>query len=252
MLRQTFVHVPRIGRATELNLWRSGIGCWEDFIARYSEVPLPQNRKSDVRLHIEKSIIRLEQQDHRYFAQALPRQEMWRAYPDFPGKVAYLDIETTGLFPLADEITVIGIYDGKNVATFINGINLDDVCQELKKYSVLITFNGLRFDIPFIRSFMADVQIDHLHIDLLYPLRKLGYRGGLKSIERQLGIERESDVAHLTGFDAVRLWREYRRGSETALQTLVKYNSSDIVNLEYLMKFVYEELKKRTLVSRDE
>lgn len=248
MLRQTFVHIPGIGAATERSLWQSGISCWDDFLARPDGAPFSEKRMRDIRPQVEESVKRLGDSDHGYFARTLPRKELWRAFADFPGKVAYLDIETTGLFH-SDDITIIGIFDGKKVATFINGINMGDVGNELAKYSVLVTFNGLRFDLPFIQSRMPQVPLGHLHIDLLYPLRRLGCRGGLKSIERQLGIAREDGLADLTGWDAVRLWNEYKRGSDAALQTLVRYNAADIVNLERLMEFSYAELKKGLLFS---
>jgi uncharacterized protein YprB with RNaseH-like and TPR domain len=213
-------------------------------------VPLPAHRKQEMRIIIENSTRSLKELDHRFFADSLPKHEYWRAFPDFEGHIAYLDIETTGLFPGMHEITVIGVYDGKDVSTFVNGTNLDAIEHELKKYSVLITFNGARFDLPFIAQHMPQVQLDHLHIDLVYPLRRLGYRGGLKSIERQLKIERDSDVARLTGWDAVRLWNEYKRGSEKSLETLIKYNSEDIVNLKELMQFSYTELKRRVFTGQ--
>jgi hypothetical protein len=247
MLRQTFVHIPGVGRETELRLWKSGILSWDDFIAHYSEISLPDKRKREMRPHVEASIMCLERHDHGYFSRVLPRSELWRACQDFPGRVAYLDIETTGLFQRTDEITVIGIYDGKDAKAFINGDNLGSIEKELKKYSVLITFNGARFDLPFIARFLPHITLDHLHIDLLYPLRRLGYRGGLKSIERQLGIGRDSSVVHLSGWDAVRLWKEYRGGSKSSLETLIKYNASDIINLEYLMRFAYDGLKKKAM-----
>jgi uncharacterized protein YprB with RNaseH-like and TPR domain len=247
MLKQTFIHIPGIGKRTELELWNNSILCWEDFIQHFDELQFTSRKKLSMRKYIDESIERLQHHDHKYFARLLPRGELWRAYPDFSGRIAYLDIETTGLFSNRDEITLIGLYDGKNVKTYINGINLGSIDKELERFSVIVTFNGARFDLPFIQKCMPHIALDHLHIDLLYPLRRLGYRGGLKSIERQLGIERESDVSGLTGWDAVRLWYEYKNGSSKSLDTLIKYNSSDIVNLEELMTFTYKELKKRTV-----
>ena len=247
MLRQTFIHLPGVGRKTERELWLSGISCWEDFVNRYDSVPLHEPRKTAMRPLVEESIERLDKRDHAYFARALPKHEYWRTFSEFGDKIAYLDIETTGLFPRWNEITVIGLYDGKEVKTYISGKNMADVERELEKYSVIVTFNGARFDIPFIQSVYPQIRFDHIHIDLVYPLRRLGYKGGLKSIERQTGIERESDISSLTGFDAIRLWNEYKRGNAKSLETLVKYNSSDIVNLKTLMEFSYERLRSEAL-----
>ena len=49
--------------------------------------------------------------------------------------------------------------------------------------------------------------------NLMYLLRRIGYTGGLKAIEQLLGVTRSEDTTGGTGFDAVRLWHEYERGS---------------------------------------
>jgi len=171
----------------------------------------------------------------------LPPSQVWRLYPDFRDRVAFLDIETTGLFPGADAITLIGLFDGLKTKVFIRGINLDEFAREIEKYSLIVTFNGKRFDIPFIRRTFGELPGYQAHIDLLYPLRRLGYRGGLKSIEVQLGLEREGALKEVDGFIAVLLWREYERGNKAALDTLVRYNLEDVVNLRYLADVVYNE-----------
>ncbi|MFC1979263.1 hypothetical protein ACFLVS_00045 [Chloroflexota bacterium] len=42
MLRQTFLHVPGVGYATEQKLWALGFLCWDDFLnkTRYCPVSL--------------------------------------------------------------------------------------------------------------------------------------------------------------------------------------------------------------------
>ncbi|MFQ6122949.1 MAG: ribonuclease H-like domain-containing protein, partial [Dehalococcoidales bacterium] len=165
--------------------------------------------------------------------------EVWRLYAEFRDRVAFVDIETTGLFFDVDIITLIGLFNGLETKVFIRGINLEEFAQEIRKYSVIVTFNGKRFDVPFIRRSLTDLPDHQAHIDLLYPLKKLGYRGGLKSIEAQLGIEREGALREVDGFVAVLLWREYQRGNPAALDTLVRYNLEDVVNLQYLADTVY-------------
>jgi uncharacterized protein YprB with RNaseH-like and TPR domain len=88
------------------------------------------------------------------------------------------------------------------------------------------------------------VPFDQIHIDLCPALKRLGYRGGLKRIEQQLGIARPPEVEGLSGFDAVRLWRQWRRKNDAAaLEQLLAYNREDIENLSLLLAFVYGGLK---------
>ena len=81
--------------------------------------------------------------------------------------------------------------------------------------------------------------------DLRFLLRRLGYSGGLKNIEKQFNIDREGDLANLSGKDAIKLWYRYKKYSdEKALDTLIRYNIEDIENLKTLMDYSYETMKK--------
>ena len=80
----------------------------------------------------------------------------------------------------------------------------------------------------------------------MYPCKRLGLDGGLKRIERDVGIDR--DRPEVSGRDAVRLWREYERGDESALETLVSYNREDAANLETLADIVAESLHEDLFV----
>jgi hypothetical protein len=76
----------------------------------------------------------------------------------------------------------------------------------------------------------------------MYPLRRIGFSGGLKKIEQMLGISRSEGTTGLSGFDAVRLWREYERGNNRSLDLLLEYNREDIVNLKTIIDMVYDRL----------
>ena len=80
----------------------------------------------------------------------------------------------------------------------------------------------------------------------MYPLRRIGLTGGLKAIEKKLGIQRTDDTVDITGFDAVRLWHEYERGNEESLDLLLEYNREDIVNLETIINKTYTQFSERT------
>jgi uncharacterized protein YprB with RNaseH-like and TPR domain len=110
---------------------------------------------------------------------------------------------------------------------------------------MLVTFFGTGFDLPFIRRSFPYLKLGHLHVDLCYLLRRLGLRGGLKRIEIELGVERTPETDGLSGFDAVRLWSEYRRGSKDALDLLLLYNREDVINMKALLRHGCAEMLKR-------
>ena len=81
------------------------------------------------------------------------------------------------------------MYDGKNVYTFVNGENLNEFNDFIEQYPAVATFYGKGFDIPFI-GYALKADMKHLHFDVCFLLKRLGYKGGLKSIENQLGLSR--------------------------------------------------------------
>jgi uncharacterized protein len=152
--------------------------------------------------------------------------------------VAYLDIETTGLGGPGDYITTIALYDGRAIKYYVHGDNLDEFARDIAHYRLLVTYNGKSFDAPFIRQSLG-VPMDQAHIDLRYVLARLGYRGGLKQCERRLGMDR-GELADVDGFFAVLLWNDYqRRHNPRALETLLAYNTLDVLNLARLMTMAY-------------
>ncbi len=182
-----------------------------------------------------------------YFKDKLPAKEHYRLAKY--GRIAYVDIETTGLSKYYDKITMIGIYDGKNPKIYVRGDNLEDAREYLKEFDIVVTFNGKCFDLPFMEHKFKE-KYDIIHLDLRYMLKEFGFSGGLKKIERELGVVRDEEVANVDGFEAVRLWRRYERGDEEALRLLYKYNEEDIVNLKYLLEWYFE--KKGVLETNDE
>lgn len=243
MLTSTFIHAPGIGYSTERRIWDAGALTWDHFLTEYSELRISPGKKALLQPFVEESVVRLEEKDYAYFADVLPKKDHWRALSEFGETVGYLDIETTGC-DWGDCITVIGIYDGFEMKQFIQGINMDEFPAEIARYQTLVTFFGSGFDIPFIRRTYPDLKIDQLHVDLCHLLRRIGLTGGLKKIETHLGVRRIPETEGLDGFDAVRLWSEYRRGSQEALELLLLYNREDVINMEMLLRHGCSELLK--------
>jgi uncharacterized protein YprB with RNaseH-like and TPR domain len=247
-LKNTFLHVPGVGYQTERKIWQSGIRTWNDCLRRTSRLPLGSKQKEVVVDEISRSLDQLQRKNQRFFGERLPRRELWRAFPEFRDSIAYLDIETTGLSPYHDDITVIGLYDGRDVLTFVRGINLRDFTKEIKQYRLLVTYNGAGFDLRFIEEEFPKLDLNQIHVDLRFPLKRIGLTGGLKAIEKDVGINRPQETVGLDGFDAVRLWKEYQRGKKGSLDLLVAYNREDIVNLEALMRIAYATLRRSCFI----
>ena len=245
VLRHTFVHAPGVGYVTEKRIWRQA-PTWDAYLAKEGKVQIPERLRAGVSRLVRESDRRLAARDHRFFAAWLPTAERWRAYGDFRDDTAYLDIETTGLNWSGDLITLVGLSDGRRFRTYIRGVDLDELASDLRRFKVLVTFNGTHFDLPILRNAFPSLP-PLLHVDLQYPMRRLGHRGGLKRIERRLGLERPDDLKGLTGSDAVKLWRRYERGDDDALDALIGYNRQDVENLRPLMDYAYEALRSRCL-----
>lgn len=247
MLNNTYIHIPGVGKGLEQKIWAQGIHTWKEFLEMEDRISIPSSRKARICEEVRKSAERLAAKDHCFFSQCLPSAEHWRTYYLFSDSVAFVDIETTGLSKSRDKITIVGIYDGNESKTYIKDINLDDVVEEFSKYRLLVSFNGARFDLPFIKSEFPEIEFNQLHIDLMYPLRRIGYNGGLKSIEKLLGITRSDGTEGITGFDAVRLWKKYEKGDREALDILIKYNREDTVNLKTILELTYPKMVERSL-----
>lgn len=243
ILQNTFIHIPGIGQETEKSIWKNDILNWEEFMSNYETLQL--NRKEHIYHNLKLSQEAFEKKDHEFFAKNIPGNQQWRLYPHF--KPCFLDIETTGLDKFRNHITTIAIYDGENTKTYVQGINLEEFKEDIQKYPLIITFNGRCFDIPFIEAQM-NIKMNQPHIDLRWSLKELGYQGGLKRIERVLGISREAEIGDVSGLEAVRLWYRYKAGNMQALETLLKYNEADVVNLKALMDLTYSKLKQKNFL----
>jgi len=247
VLRATFQHLPGIGPATEFDLWQSGYRDWRDLLHRTESLGLTSPSRVRLASELARSEQALLERDAGWFARRLPNREHWRLYPTFTAETAYLDIETTGLSPYGGIVTVVTVHGGGSTRTFVAGDDLEELPAYLGRFGVLVTFNGSRFDVPFLLASFPQLLVPPAHIDLRFLLYRIGHAGGLKRIEQRLGVGDRAGVEGVDGLDAVRLWQEYRRGSAAALDRLIRYNRADTVNLEPLLHLAATELERRLL-----
>lgn len=242
MLTNTYIHIPYVGYITEKKIWSAGIKDWSSF--DIDKLNLPDFRKKHIKKFVDLSIDCLDKRNHSFFSSLLPKNEHWRCLNDF--KIAYLDIETTGLDKVHDDITLIGVYDGHSVKSFVRGKDFVGFKDYIAKFPMIVTFNGSVFDLPFI-SHKFGIKFNQLHLDLRFALRRLGYSGGLKRIEKVFGLQRSEETTSLDGYEAVRLWYRYVNGDDSALDLLKRYNEEDVIGLKILAKRAYEMLRKRLI-----
>ncbi len=152
---------------------------------------------------------------------------------------AYLDIETTGLSCSADAITVIGIYITDGLHSKFTQLVGEEVTREnlleiLSSVDIIYTYNGSRFDLPFIETALeVDLSRHCQHHDLMWDCWRNNLYGGFKAVEMRLGIVRK--LKGVDGREAVRLWWMYQKHQQKeALDTLLSYNKEDVMNLKVL------------------
>lgn len=231
-VENSFIAADGVGERTERKLWEAGITDWDAFVGTGS-VPVGDSRSAAIESFIRDARDELDRNNVAFFADQLPSASHWRFYENFRPNTCFFDIETTGLSKHRNRVTTVSFHCGGETETLVAGDDLtrESVARELDSADLLVSFNGARFDVPFLES-VFDLSIDTPHLDLLYPCRQAGLTGGLKAIERELGIGREE--GGVDGREAVRLWHAYERGDETALDRLVRYNRDDTRNLEIL------------------
>ena len=154
---------------------------------------------------------------------------------------AYLDIETTGLNRFYADLTVIGLAFEKGRKIEVIQLIEHNLCERgllkaLDGVDEIYTYNGSRFDLPFIGAKLrVDLKSCFKHTDLMYDCWRNNLKGGLKAVEKQLSINRR--LQGIDGRMAIKLWYEYvNNHSQQALMILLDYNREDVINLRLLRR----------------
>lgn len=250
MLRSTFQLAPGLGPTREHALWRHGIACWADrgrIEAAALARPIARMKPALGALHaaIEAASSAFAARDVDGLAALLPAAEHWRLFEAFGADAAYLDIETSDDVVGHAGISAIGVLDRNGPRLFLAGRDLQLFPEAARAWSLLVTFNGLSFDLPILRQAFPDWQPPIGHIDLRHVLARLGHRGTLKQLEERLPalhLERPDRLRGLSGSGASSLFHRGRDGDRDALRCFAEYNLYDAVNLRTLMAYAYNGL----------
>jgi uncharacterized protein YprB with RNaseH-like and TPR domain len=240
VLQATFQLAPGIGPYRERQLWAQGVTRWEAF-APGGEALLSPRLDGRIAEAVAAARSALAAQDADRLAAMMPRRERWRLYAAFADDAAFLDIETDG----ADLVTAVGVLDRSGPRVFLRGRDLDAFPDATASWKLLVTFNGLSFDVPVLRRAFPGWRPPLAHVDLRHLFGRLGHQGGLKLLEQTSGVGRPGHLAGVDGAEAVRLWERHRAGDPAALRRLAEYNLYDAVNLKALMALGYNRMIER-------
>jgi uncharacterized protein len=244
MITSCFSILPGIGRSREKSIHAEGVTSWVRFLEKERVRGISLGRKK----YYDRILLRLtralQQFDARTLNERISQKEMHLLYSHFREDALFLDIETSGTGKRS-YITVIGMYDGQNTKTLVQGINLyaDTLYREIRKYKMIVTFNGACFDLPFLERFYPGLTTNLLHFDVRFACQKLGLHGGLKQVEHDLSLRRPKIVDGMHGGDALTLWRMFKGSQDPYyLDLLVEYNNEDVINLLHVADYVAREL----------
>ncbi len=235
MIQNSFIFLPKISIKKEQSIWKQGVTNWNKFLSTNKIKGISDKNKLIYNELIKQAKQSLLEEDLSFFIKHLKQKHMFRLYSYFKDSLLFLDIEP---FSKRD-ILLVGLFDGYETKTLIKNINIDknNLEKEINKYKLLITFNGLTYDIPMLKKVLK-LEIKIPHIDLKQLCINLNYKGGLKEIENILNLKRP---IHLKGspFDAYKAFLASQ--DQEYLDLIIQYNQEDIINLKPIAEFVIKE-----------
>jgi uncharacterized protein YprB with RNaseH-like and TPR domain len=231
MIDRCFTFLPGIGTHTQQSLEEQGISTWQDFLNEDRIFGISSFRKKYCNRQLKKAQIALRQRDATFFYKL---KETWRLYEYFKDDCLFLDIEAGE----QKHIIILGVSNGEYCKTFVRGFNLDTklLAQLVKGTKLLVTFNGSSFDLPIMKRKLGILFSEIPHIDLRHLRASVGLKGGLKEIEKELGITR-SEVVQI-----IPVWNQwYRTRKPELLQKLITYNTEDTIHLKEIVEYCYKK-----------
>jgi uncharacterized protein YprB with RNaseH-like and TPR domain len=167
-----------------------------------------------------------------------------------PEEICYLDIETTGLSTAP--LFLVGLMFTSGKELLIDQLFARDYTEEravllhtgdvLKRFSVLVTFNGIRFDVPFLAERMVYAGLESafpaIHIDLLpvarRVLKKRTPNHKLQTLERYLCNRKR--VGDVPGSEIPAVYHEFVRTKDAGdIAGVFHHNRLDLLTMLQLV-----------------
>ncbi|HAT02186.1 MAG TPA: exonuclease [Oribacterium sp.] len=183
-----------------------------------------------------------------------------------PEELLFFDIETTGLSVYRSSLYLIGyLYYDPSSSVWVSGQifceSLADEADALKAFSrhlhentILVSYNGDSFDLPFLKHMAAQYSIplfseNQKSVDLLKlfrPLKKILHLENLKlkTCERALSIDREDPYSGKELIEMYARWQENR--DPELLRILLLHNREDIENLPRILPLLHYRFLEQT------
>lgn len=171
-------------------------------------------------------------------------------------KAAALDVETVAI---DGPISVLSLYKkkSKDCAELVQftqskDLNKASIEQELEGVNVILTFNGLSFDLPKMnQEYPGAIPPSMPVVDLFLFAQAIGFKGGLKDLEKVFGIKRNSDSRSAVKKTHA-LWREFKEsGDQKPLAQLLEYAAADVRNLYDLADTLCEWADAKMALRKD-
>lgn len=161
----------------------------------------------------------------------------------------FFDIETTGFSPASGTLYLIGCMYQKEHTLYMEQFFAEHPSEEqmllehfsdlLSDFQTMISFNGLGFDIPYLKAKYATYQIqtdfsDWKQLDIFKEVGNLKALLSLpnykqKTIEQFLGISREDSF---TGGELIRVYKNYiQNKSDKSEHLLLLHNFEDVLGM---------------------
>lgn len=165
----------------------------------------------------------------------------------------FFDIETTGFSPAHSSIYLIGCARRVDESVFIDQFFAEAPSDErdvisafldiIKEYTTIISFNGIGFDIPFLKakcdSYHLEESFKQFHyLDIFKSVSELKFLLKLpnykqKTLENYLGLSRD-DI--YSGGDLINVYQEYCKAPDVEKEELLLlHNYEDVIGMMDLL-----------------